>query len=104
MADRLDQAWLLSDSGVVVWADVTDPTDADGAVLRESFGVHGLAVEAALRRETHPKVESYGAYLYIVLHEFNLLAAEHGFDTHETAMSTISSRACLRTPSCFRTD
>lgn len=82
--DRLDEAWLSADSGVVVWADVVEPTDADGAVLRESFGLHPLAVEAALQRETHPKVESYGKYLYLVLHGINFHAANHTFDTHET--------------------
>jgi magnesium transporter len=37
-----------------------------------------------VQRETHPKVESYGRYLYIVLHGINFQAAEHTFETHET--------------------
>jgi magnesium transporter len=82
--DRLDPALLLSDSGAVVWADVAEPTDDDGAVLRDVFGIHELPVEAAFRRETNPKVESYGSYLYIVLHGINFQAAEHTFETHET--------------------
>lgn len=82
--DRLDPTWLSHDSGVVVWADVAEPTDADAVVLRESFGLHELAVEAAVQRETQPKVESYGKYLYIVLHGINFQAAEHTFETHET--------------------
>jgi Mg2+ and Co2+ transporter CorA len=83
-ADRLDPAWLSPDSGAVVWADVAEPTDADGAVLREEFGLHELVVEAAFQRETQPKVESYGRYLYVVLHGINFSAAEHSFETHET--------------------
>jgi magnesium transporter len=82
--DRLDPALLLPDSGAVVWADVAEPTDDDGAVLRDVFGIHELPVEAAFRRETNPKVESYGSYLYIVLHGINFQAAEHTFETHET--------------------
>ena len=82
--DRLDPAWLLPDSGAVVWADVAEPTDADGEILRNGFGLHQLAVEAAFQRETHPKVESYGRYLYIVLHGINFQAAEHNFETNET--------------------
>lgn len=92
--DRLDPAWLSpssmqaassgADAGVIVWADVAEPTEADGAVLRDHFGLHELPVEAALQRETHPKVESYGHYLYIVLHGINFQAAEHTFETHET--------------------
>ncbi|MBY0495460.1 MAG: magnesium transporter CorA family protein [Cyanobacteria bacterium] len=84
ISDRLEPAWLLPDSGAVVWADVAEPSEADGAVLREQFGLHELPVEAALQRETHPKVESYGKYLYIVLHGINFQAAEHTFETHET--------------------
>ena len=83
-SDRLDPALLSPGSGVVVWADVAEPTEADGAVLRDVFGLHEIPVEAALQRETHPKVESYGRYLYLVLHGINFQAAEHTFETHET--------------------
>ena len=68
----------------MVWADVVEPTEADAAVLRNAFQLHELPVEAAVQRETNPKVESYGRYLYIVLHGINFQAAEHTFDTHET--------------------
>jgi magnesium transporter len=67
----------------MVWADVAEPTEADTAVLREMFGLHELPVEAAVKRETNPKVESYGSYLYIVLHGIDFQAAEHTFDTNE---------------------
>jgi magnesium transporter len=67
-----------------VWADVAEPTEADAGVLRDDFGIHELAVEAAVQREMHPKLESYGGYLYLVLHGINFHAAEHTFDTHET--------------------
>jgi magnesium transporter len=83
-SDRFDPAWLSADSGVVVWADVAEPTDADGAALRDHFGLHEIPVEAALQRETQPKVESYGRYLYIVLHGINFQAADHTFETNET--------------------
>ena len=90
--DRLDPSWLESlpaeasakAGGVTVWADVAEPTEADAAVLREVFGLHELAVEAAVQRETNPKVESYGRYLYIVLHGIDFQVTEHTFDTHET--------------------
>ena len=84
VVDRLDPALLLPDSGAAVWADVAEPTEADAAVLRDVFGLHELPVEAAVQRETQPKVESYGRYLYIVLHGINFQAAEHTFETHET--------------------
>ena len=82
--DRLDPAWLLPDSGVVVWADVAEPVEEDGAVLRSVFGLHELVVEAAFQRETNPKVEQYDRYIYIVLHGINFDKIEHRFETHET--------------------
>ncbi len=84
MVDRLDPAWLSPESGAVVWADIAEPTEADAAVLRDAFQLHEIPVEAAMQRETHPKVESYGRYIYIVLHGINFQAAEHTFETHET--------------------
>ncbi len=92
MVDRLDPGLLDSlqaeapakAGGIAVWAEVAEPTEADAAVLRSVFGLHDLAVEAAVQRETQPKVESYGRYLYIVLHGINFQAAEHTFETHET--------------------
>ena len=88
LVDRLDASFAKASEDrpgeVVVWADVAEPTEADGATLRDQFGLHELPVEAALQREAHPKVESYGRYLYIVLHGINFQAAEHTFETHET--------------------
>lgn len=84
LVDRLDTGWLSADSDAVVWADVAEPTDADGAVLRDVFGLHELVVEAAFQRETNPKVEAYDDHLYIVLHGINFDVAAHRFETHET--------------------
>lgn len=84
MVDRFDPALLSLDSGAVVWADVAEPTEADGATLRDVFELHEIPIEAAMQRETHPKVESYGRYLYLVLHGINFQASEHAFETHET--------------------
>jgi magnesium transporter len=80
----IDPAWLRPDSGRTVWVDLAEPTDEEGRVLTDVFRFHPLAVESALRRETHPKIESYGDYLYLVLHGINFDRDEHAFDTHET--------------------
>ncbi|MEP7118521.1 MAG: CorA family divalent cation transporter, partial [Acidobacteriota bacterium] len=82
--EAIDPAWLRPDSGVYVWADVSEPKDADGVVLHDVFGIHELAVEDALSETPHPKVEAYGEVLYVVLHGINFHASEHAFDTHDT--------------------
>ena len=80
----IDPAWLRPGSGVSVWADVISPDDADGGVLRSVFGIHELAVGAALEESQHPKIEAFDGYLYAVLHGINFQAEAHVFDTHDT--------------------
>jgi magnesium transporter len=80
----IDPAWLQPGSGVTVWADFAEPTEEEGALLTSVFGFHDLAVQSALRRETHPKIESYEDHLYLVLHGINFQGDQHLFDTHET--------------------
>ena len=80
----IDPDSLRPDSGRTVWVDLAEPTDEEGRVLTEVFHFHDLAVESALRRETHPKIESYGDYLYLVLHGIDFHGDEHAFDTDET--------------------
>jgi magnesium transporter len=80
-ADQFDPAWLRPDSGVTVWADIQQPTAEDAETLRSSFGFHPLAVEDAMLATHHPKVESYGAYLYVILHGIDFKQEEHAFET-----------------------
>jgi magnesium transporter len=81
---RVDPAWLQPDSGVVLWADLCDPTPDEGRALHDVFGFHELAVEDALATLHHPKVESYGKYLYLILHGIDFEAAKHQFATRDT--------------------
>lgn len=83
-AAEIDPAWFRPESGTYVWADVAEPTVADGVLLHDVFGIHELAVEDALSDTLHPKVEAYGDLLYVVLHGINFHASEHAFDTHDT--------------------
>jgi magnesium transporter len=82
--EAIDPAWLVPASGVYVWADVAEPNDADARALRDLFGLHEMAVHDALTQTHHPKVETYGPVLYVVLHGINFHAEEHAFDTHDT--------------------
>lgn len=83
-ADQIDPAWLASDSGVIVWVDLTNPSREEGEhLLRDVFHFHELAVEDALSELEYPKVESYGHYLYLILHRIDFAAPEHCFKTHD---------------------
>jgi magnesium transporter len=83
-ADRLDPAWLAPGSGVLVWVDLMNPSPEEGrGMLADVFHFHDLAVDDALSSLQYPKVESYGDYLYLILHRIDFAAPEHCFKTHD---------------------
>lgn len=65
---EIDPAWLSPGSGVTFWADVSGADPDDGRVLRETLGLHELAVEDAMAAIHHPKIEHYEGFLYLILH------------------------------------
>ena len=79
--DTVDPAWLVPDSPVTLWADVQKPTAEDAETLRTVFGFHPLSIEDALQESHFPKVESYGSYLYVILHGIDFKQSEHAFVT-----------------------
>jgi hypothetical protein len=66
--EAVDPAWLTPGSGVWVWVDISNPTPEESKILSNVFKFHELAIEDALAEIHHPKVESYGDYLYVILH------------------------------------
>jgi magnesium transporter len=82
-AERVDPSWLTPSSPVVFWVDLLNPTEDDGRILPDVFHFHPLAVEDAMAATQLPKVESYGDYLYLVLHRIDFHAREHCFRTHD---------------------
>lgn len=81
--DRVDPAWIAPDSGVWVWVDLDQATPEESRVLTDVFHFHELAVEDALSEMHHPKIESYGSYLYLILHGIDFSANEHCFRTRD---------------------
>jgi magnesium transporter len=81
--ERIDPTWLLPDTTVKVWVDMQNPSEAEGRILKDVFHFHELAVEDALSALEFPKVESYGEYLYVILHRIDFAAPEHCFQTHD---------------------
>jgi magnesium transporter len=81
--DRVDPAWLRPGSGIAVWVDLDQPTPDEAKILSDVFHFHELAIEDALSELHHPKVESYGDYLYLILHGIDFQASEHCFTTKD---------------------
>ena len=80
---EVDPAWLKPGSGVWVWVDLSAPTPEEARILPDVFHFHELAVEDAMSEIHHPKVESYGDYLYLILHGIDFREAEHCFKTQD---------------------
>lgn len=83
IVDRVDPAWLKPDSGVWVWVDLNQPTPDESRILTDVFHFHDLAIEDAMSESHHPKVESYGEYLYLILHGIDFSAKDHCFRTKD---------------------
>src|SRR5690606_22323105 len=59
-------------------------TEEEARILRDVFHFHELAIEDALMEVHHPKVETYGDFLYVILHGIDFEASRHHFATHDT--------------------
>lgn len=81
--ERLEEAWLAADSAVTIWADVSTPTPDEVQQLARQFGFHPLSIEDALQESALPKAESYGSYLYVVLHGIDFRQEAHAFETQD---------------------
>lgn len=54
----------LSQSGVMVWVALKDPTDAEIKSMQAEFNLHELAVESAQVRHERPKIEEFGDVVF----------------------------------------
>ncbi len=81
--DRVDPALLQPGSGVWLWVDLDRPTPEEARILSDVFHFHELAIEDALSESHHPKIESYGDVLYLILHGIDFSASEHCFRTKD---------------------
>ena len=69
-----DISEYLADESVTIWLDLRDPDPGhdDLAVLSEEFGLHPVAVEAALQHSRRPKLARYRVYLFLTAYAARL--------------------------------
>jgi magnesium transporter len=69
-----DISEYLADESVTIWLDLRDPDPGhdDLAVLSEEFGLHPVAVEAALQHSRRPKLARYRDYLFLTAYAARL--------------------------------
>jgi len=63
-------AQLRGKPGVVIWADIEEPSKKDFQFLEKRLGFHHLAVEDASNTRQRCKVEEYKDFVFIVLRVF----------------------------------
>jgi len=64
-----DLAAALADPRCLLWVDCFDEPQAScEAMLRDVFRFHPLAIDDAIEESHVPKVDDWGAYLYLVIH------------------------------------
>jgi magnesium transporter len=71
-----------------VWVAVKDPDPSELMALQEEFCLHELAVEDANKGHQRPKIEEYGASMFVVLHTIEL----DGDELHVGEMSVFVGR------------
>ena len=84
----------LADGSVTIWLDLRGPDRDDLAVLSEEFGLHPLAVEAALRPSQRPKLDRYRSHLLLTAYGTRLDTGTGDLTTSEIP-AFIASKALI---------
>ncbi|MDP3879993.1 MAG: magnesium/cobalt transporter CorA [Dehalococcoidales bacterium] len=80
------QSGLESGQGLL-WIDIDGTTTGDGEFLQQIFKFHPLAVEDCLSTKIHPpKVDDFGAYLFVIVHGINHAVESEVVETAELAI------------------
>ena len=59
---------LIKEPDVLIWFDIVQPEAHDLELIAEEFELHPLAIEDAVRAHQRAKVESYGSYVFFIVH------------------------------------
>ncbi|HET9369483.1 MAG TPA: magnesium transporter CorA family protein [Vicinamibacterales bacterium] len=80
---RVDPRWLAPDAAETLWVDIARPGAAERTLLKDVFQVHEIAIDDALAEVHHPKIETYGPLLYLILHGILATKGGEGFLTRD---------------------
>lgn len=65
---RAQMLAALSEKDVLLWVDLESPNEFESDCLVEIFNFHDLAIEDCITDVSHPKVDDYEEYLFLVMH------------------------------------
>jgi magnesium transporter len=71
----------------LLWVDVSETTDEDGAFLARVFGFHHLTIEDCVNPLIHPpKIDEFDDYIFFIVHGINHAAESDIVETAELEM------------------
>jgi len=80
------QTYRESGAGLL-WMDIVDANDKDGAFLEQVFKLHPLAIEDCISTNVHPpKVDDFGSYIFVIVHGINYTVDSDVVETTELAL------------------
>ncbi|MGM5482151.1 MAG: magnesium/cobalt transporter CorA [Nanobdellota archaeon] len=63
---------FISNEKRYLWVDIENPTEDELTILKDIFEFHPLTIEDVHRVVELPKIDDYGAYLFVVFHKIEL--------------------------------
>ena len=74
---------IPTDKDTVLWVDFRGPTPDELEVLRTKYGFNEFAVDYALAKKRHPKLEEYADHLFLTVEAVTLDLTKKTFATHQ---------------------
>jgi magnesium transporter len=68
LAEALKEFPAKIGEGELLWVDAEAPSDEELMALKERFDLDSYAVEDVTHKDQRPKIESYGGYVFAVVH------------------------------------
>lgn len=75
-----------TEPGDFVWVGLHEPSASEMALVQETFGLHHLAVEDAVRAHQRPKVERYDDTIFVILKTLWYVDATDAVETGEISL------------------
>jgi len=72
-----------ADPKAVLWVDFRDPTPDEASALGSTYGFNQFAIDYALAKKRHPKIEEYAGHLFITMQAVTLELTKQTFATHQ---------------------
>ncbi|MFH1699945.1 MAG: magnesium/cobalt transporter CorA [Candidatus Zixiibacteriota bacterium] len=74
---------ILARPNIVMWVDMTAPSDKESFALTHDFKFHPLAIEDVISELPRPKLDDYGNYLFLVFQLADYMGRDKGLKISE---------------------